>query len=385
MEAKAANFEELIESSEHERYTVFPIRFQQAYNAYKEAQSYYWVDDEINKELAEDVNDWATLDPKIRHFIEHILGFFAVSDGVVIETITEEIIDRIEVMEIKLWYHFQVAMEDIHNIVYSKLIDAYITDPHHKHRLLNAIENYPTIQKKIEWVHKWLGKDHELYKLSRTTRDVLFKLQEYYRTLEAVKNQLVPTELQQDEEVEAFFERLNRPRPSLARQLFINIIMEGVFFSGSFCAIYWIFNHYKKLPGLAKANEFISRDEGMHTEFGMGIYSSLQFKLSQEEAHEIIAEAVDIEADFIRSALPSGLLGMNSTLMTQYIKFVADQLLRNMGYAPCFLEENPFSFMNKQSTSVRIGDFFVVTVSEYGHSASNTSADEQTYDFSEDF
>jgi ribonucleoside-diphosphate reductase subunit M2 len=377
---------EYVENPEHGRYTMFPIKYKKYFDAYKKGQAYYWVEDEINNELAKDEVDWPTLDPEIQHFLEHILAFFAVSDGIVNETLTEEVVDRIEIPEIKLWYHFQIMMEDIHNIVYSKLIDTYIKNTEHKQRLFSAIEHYPTIRKKVAWVHKWLGKENELAKLSSAVKTQIRKLKQAYQDLQKIKVIASSTSAsQQDDDIETFFAQLEEPRPALAKQILINVIMEGIFFSASFCAIYWIYNQYGKLPGLSKANEFISRDEGMHADYGIMIYRSLKYKLSPSLVYTIMDEAVAIEADFIRSALPKGLLGMNAKLMTQYVKYVSDQLLQNLGYDKHFGDENPFPFMDKQSVSVRIGDFFTDTLTEYGHHSSGLTSNDQSLDFSEIF
>jgi ribonucleoside-diphosphate reductase beta chain len=378
---------EHIEKPEEGRYTMFPIKRWDEWQAYKKAQKMFWVEEEIDTELAKDSRDWKTLDQPIRHFLEHILAFFAVSDGVVNETLTEEIISRIQVREIKLWYDFQIMMEDIHNIVYSKLIDTYIEDSDRKNQLFHALEHYPSIRQKIEWVQRWLGKNNEIHKLSQCKRDALVKLEMAYNQLQAIEKVInLSSSGVEDQSIKELFTELHEPRPALARQILINVIMEGVFFSGSFCAIYWIYNTYGKLPGLSKANEFISRDEGMHTDFGIHIYRTLTYKLSQKQVHKIIKEAVEIESDFIRDALPKGLLGMNANLMTMYIQFVADQLLLGLGYDKCFGAENPFTFMNKQSIGVRIGDFFTDgNISEYGHHAAGNTVDDQTLDFSENF
>lgn len=378
--------------SEEPRYTIFPIKRWDVWKLYKKAQTLFWVEEEIDTELAKDKKDWDELDPNIQHFIQHVLAFFAVSDGVVNETLIEEILSRVQTREVRFWYDFQVAMEDIHNIVYSKLIDTYITSETEKQKLFNALEHYPSIKKKINWVKRWLGSHNELHKLSPHTRQTLLELEKIYRLVTDFQTSLNKTIDHNDPstmpkngltQIE-LFNALHEPRPTLAKQIIINTIMEGIFFSGSFCAIYWVYHTHKKLPGLAKANEFISRDEGLHTEFGIHLYKTLAHKLPEREVFDIIDEAVEIESDFIKSALPQGLLGMNDKLMTQYIKFVADQLLQNLGYNKHYKLPNPFDFMNKQSTSVRIGDFFTDgNLSEYGHHASGSTTDDQSVDFSD--
>jgi ribonucleoside-diphosphate reductase beta chain len=406
---------EPLENSEFKRYTIFPLRDNQVWELYKKAQELFWVEEEVDSELAKDPKDWETLEAPIKHFIEHILAFFAVSDGIVNETLVEEILSRVQQREVRFWYDFQIMMEDIHNTVYSKLIDTYIKDPTKKAKLFNAIETYPAIRKKIEWVRRWLGKGNELAKLSDEKRAALLKLEKMYDMVKGFQSGMngmlsdAPSKsknVKKDDlfdsspagesaletrepanDIERLFSELHVERPSLAKQILINTIMEGIFFSGSFCAIFWIYSTMRKLPGLAKANEFISRDEGMHTEFGIHLYrNKIKNRLPQKEVFEIVAEAVEVEAEFIRSALPKGLLGMNAELMTQYIQFVADQLLVQLGYQTYFKSTNPFPFMNKQSTSVRIPDFFMdQAVSEYGHHSAGSKVEDNTLDFSEDF
>ena len=384
-QSKPLRFRELIEYEEEGRYTMFPIKRWPEWRAYKKAQELFWVEEEIDAELAKNPREWSTLEKKIRHFLKRILAFFAVSDGIVAETIMEEIMRRIQTREIKLWYNFQVMMEDIHNIVYSKLIDTYIKSEHKKKKLFNAIEHYPTIRRKVEWSRKWLGRDNEINKLSDANQDALLQLRKMYLAAKQI-SQVMGSTNEPNAQIEQLFADLNEPRPSLARQILINTIMEGVFFSGSFCAIYWIYNNGGKLPGLSKANEYISRDEGMHTDFGVHIYKSLDAQLSQEEVHDIMREAVDVEIDFICDALPEGLLGMNATLMTEYVQFVADRLLISLGYDIIFDSKNPFPFMDKQSTSIRMGDFFNDgNISEYGHHSAGIGPDDQALNFSEEF
>ncbi len=361
---------EQIENVENGRYTVLPIKDEASWNSYKKAQELFWVDEEVEKLLVKDAEDWKTLDSGIQHLIKYILAFFAISDGIVNENLTEEIVSRIAIREIKMWYDFQIMMEDIHNTVYSKLIDAYITDPVEKHRTFNAIENFPSIKNKINWVRRWLGNKNDLHKLQPESMKCLRELRR------------API----SEPMLELFEKMEVPQPDLARQILINAIMEGVFFSGSFCAIFWIYHHYHKLPGLSKANEYISRDEGMHTEFAIGLYRyKLQFKVPQVEVHKIMTEAVEIESEFINESLPKDLINMNSQLMTQYIRFVADQLLQSLGYSRLYNVTNPFKFMEKQSMSVRMTDFFMEDVTEYGiHNVGLKPADSELK-FDEDF
>ena len=388
MDKNARRIIERVERSEEQRYTVFPISDRASWEAFKAAQGAFWTNEEIDGELAKDKADWDELDPKVQHFIKHILAFFAVSDGVVIETLTEEIMDRVKTMEIRMWYNFQIMMEDTHNVVYSKLIDTYIRDPKEKDQMFNSITHFPTIRKKINWVHRWIGKGKVLSKLPDKYHDFLIYLRDVYHEMEDVRSVLGagPKNQIRTATLDKYFDELDIQRPSLAMLLLINVVMEGLFFSGSFCAIYWVKDILKKLPGLSKANEFISRDEGTHTDFGVQFYLTLEHPVEQLMVYQIFEEAVKIETEFIGSALPEGLLGMNADLMQTYVKFVADRLLNDLHYDPLFNVENPFLFMNKQSTSVRMSDFFIDrNISEYGHKASGKIATAKWLNLTDEF
>lgn len=380
---------ENIERPENHRHTVLPIKEPEIYRAFKKAQELFWVDEEIDKTLVMDQAHWQTLDAGAQRLIKYILAFFAVSDSIVNESLTEEIASRIQTREIKLWYNYQIMIEDVHNATYSKLTDTYITNPVEKDRTFRAIENFPSIRKKIDWVRRWLGAKNDLSHLGEDSRYAISKLESLYKNAKRTAQLVMPDSDPEDEELEEFFHRFHLERPSLARQILINTIMEGIFFSASFAAIFWIYHIYRKLPGLSKANELISRDEGMHTQFGVNLYrDKMKHKLPEKEVHEIIAEAVDIETEFISEALPNDLTGMNAKLMTQYVQFVADQLLKSLGYRPYFGAVKPpsFDFMDKQSISVRIPDFFIdQDITEYGHHAAGLKPEEQSLDFSEDF
>lgn len=345
------------------------------WKSYEKARGAFWLENEIDEELKKDINDKESLDPKIMKFLLHIIAFFVVSDGKVNENI-EQFDSRITIREIKLWYNFQKMMEDIHSIVYSKLVDTYVSDPGQKAAVFNAVENYATIKKKIDWVKKWLGEENEFQKLSDSNISILREISGFY---DKTKNYFNNFNAKLPSHWNTVFEQINKPKVSLAKQLLVNIIMEGLFFSGSFCAIFWVAHQFGKMLGLAKANEFISRDEGSHTEFGIGLYKYvIKHKLPASEVYEMFSEAVEVESEFIREALPEGMLNMNSGLMTQYIKFVANQLLVSLGYEKRYEAENPFPFMEKQSVSVRMSDFFMdQNVSEYALSTAFNTAEDQ--------
>jgi ribonucleotide reductase beta subunit family protein with ferritin-like domain len=379
---------ELIEDGSIFRWSMFPIRDTTSWEKfYLKAQEQFWVHTEIDKELAKDKTQWDKLSPEIQKFILYVLAFFAVSDGKVGEIIEEEIMPRIKMREAMLWYNFKNMMEDIHNIVYAKLVETYVPDRVEQAKLLNSVDHYPVIKSKIGWINKWMGsQDNDLWELSvESRRAIQILLSEHAVLREAItKSGSIP---QNNPEVVNLQRKLGQSKPPLARVIFLEAILEGIFFSGSFCAIFWIYHQYGKLPGLTKANEFISRDEGMHTAYDIYLYNNhIQNRLPQRDAHEMISEAVSIESDFICEALPAGLPGMNADLMTQYIQFVADQLLVQMRYARIYNVGNPFDFMEKQSIGVRMSDFFVDgNVSEYGHFAAGTTAEDQQLDFGEDF
>lgn len=377
---------EFVENHDIFRLSMFPIKAADIWQLYKTVQEAFWVEEEIDKELSKDKKQWDELDDKIRKLILHILAFFAVSDGLVGEIIEEQILSRLEMREAKLWYNFKNMMEDIHNITYAKLVQTYIPNTEQANAVLDAVKTYPVIKQKVNWIKRWVGDDNDLASLSPSSYEAIKILLEEHDILTdtITRSGAIP---QQPASILELRKKLTTPKTPLARIIFIEAILEGIFFSGSFCAIFWVFDQYGKLPGLTKANEFISRDEGTHVAFDIMFYNNyIDHKLDQQQAHDIVREAVEIEAEFIQTALPEGLPGMNYALMTQYIQFVADQLLAQLHYEKIWNVENPFDFMNKQSVSVRMTDFFMDgNVSEYGHHASGTNATDNELDFGEDF
>ena len=275
---------------------------------YKKAVASFWTREEID--LEKDENDWKNLNENEKYFLENILAFFAGSDGIVVENLGERFLREIDIMEAKCFYGFQIAMENIHSETYSVLIDTYIKDDEKKNKQFNAIETIPSIKKKAEWSLKWIDDKNSDF----TKRLVAFAC------------------------------------------------VEGIFFSGSFCAIFWM----KKrglMPGLCFSNDLISRDEALHTEFACLMYSK-QHKLDNETVYNIVSDAVKIETEFICESIPCKLLGMNSELMTQYIKFVADRLLIQLGHEPIYNVQNPFQFMEMISLEGKT-NFFEKRVGEY--------------------
>jgi ribonucleoside-diphosphate reductase subunit M2 len=299
------------------RFVTFPIQYPDIWRKYKESIASFWVVEEVN--LSADLSDWdSKLNDNERHFIKHVLAFFAGSDGIVLENLLSRFSVEVQIPEARSFYANQGMMETIHSEMYSLLIDTYIKDETEKMSLFNAIQSFPAIKQKADWAIDW------------------------------VSNQSA----------------------SFAQRLVAFAAVEGIFFSGSFCAIYWL-KEKGLMPGLTFSNEFISRDEGLHTDFACLLYSKLNHPLSEQVVHEIISSAVSIEKNFITSALPCSLLGMNDTLMSEYIEFVADRLLVQLGYKKMFHTQNPFDWMELISVQTKT-NFFENKVAEYRKSSVQT-------------
>jgi ribonucleoside-diphosphate reductase subunit M2 len=309
------------------RFVTFPIKYNDIWDMYKKQVECFWRAEEID--LTKDLAYWETLEQGEKHFVSMILAFFAASDGIVLENLASRFMSDVQVSEARAFYGFQIAMENIHSETYSLLIETYIKDKEEKSKLFNAIENFPCIKKKSDWAQKWIHDN----------------------------------------------------RSSFATRLVAFACVEGIFFSGAFCSIYWL----KKrglMPGLTFSNELISRDEALHCEFAVLLYSKLVKKIDKNRIHEIIKEAVEIEIEFICEALPCKLIGMNSDLMTQYIKFVADRLSTQLGYKKIYGVQNPFDFMELISLEGKT-NFFEKRVGEY--SLANKTKSEEVFEFTEDF
>jgi ribonucleoside-diphosphate reductase beta chain len=276
---------------------------------YKKAEASFWTAEEID--LSHDMKDWERMNDNERHFVKHVLAFFAASDGIVNENLAVNFIREVQIAEARCFYGFQIMIENIHSETYSLLIDTYIKDPVEKDKLFKAMETVPCVQRKAEWALRWI----------------------------------------------------NKKNSSFAERLVAFAAVEGIFFSGSFCSIFWL----KKrglMPGLSFSNELISRDEGLHCDFACLLYNKLENKLTTERVHEIIGDAVAIEKEFVSDALPVDLIGMNSKMMCQYIEFVADRLLVALGYHRLFNATNPFDFMELISLQGKT-NFFEKRVGEY--------------------
>jgi ribonucleoside-diphosphate reductase subunit M2 len=291
----------LKESSD--RYVMFPIQDENIWKMYKKQVDCFWRPEEVD--LSKDIVDWETkLNNDERYFISMVLAFFAASDGIVLENLAVRFMSDVQLSEARAFYGFQIAMENIHSEMYSLLIDTFIKDTTERSRLFGAIDHFPCIAKKADWAKKWIGDN----------------------------------------------------RSSFASRIVAFACVEGIFFSSSFASIYWI----KKrglMPGLTLSNEFISRDEALHTEFAILLYNKLHKKLGKKRIYEIIQEAVEIEKEFICEALPCRLIGMNAKLMTQYIEFVADRLCLQLGYDKIYQSTNPFDFMELISIDTKVNFF----------------------------
>jgi len=309
------------------RFVMFPIQHDDIWQMYKKQVDCFWRAEEID--LTKDSDHWNTLNDDERYFISSILAFFAASDGIVLENLASRFMTDVQISEARAFYGFQIAMENIHSETYSLLIETYIKDQATKHRLFNAIENFPCIKKKSDWAQKWI-KDN---------------------------------------------------RSSFATRLVAFACIEGIFFSGAFCSIFWL----KKrglMPGLTFSNELISRDEALHCEFAILLYSKLVKKIDKARIHEIIKEAVEIETEFICDALPCKLIGMNSEMMTQYIQFVADRLCVQLGYKKIYNVANPFDWMELISLEGKT-NMFERKIGDYA--LANKSNADTAFEFSEDF
>jgi ribonucleoside-diphosphate reductase beta chain len=322
--------EEPILKENNSRFVLFPIQHNDIWEYYKKAEASFWTAEEID--LSQDLKDWQNLNDGERHFISHVLAFFAASDGIVNENLAENFVAEVQYTEAKFFYGFQIAIENIHSETYSLLIDTYIKDSKEKDRLFNAIDTMPFVKKKADWALRWIDEG------------------------------------------------------SFAERLIAFAAVEGIFFSGSFCSIFWM----KKrglMPGLSFSNELISRDEGLHCDFACLLYNNhLVNKLDPEKITAIIKDAVDIEQEFVTEALPVKLIGMNAELMCQYIEFVADRLLMELNCQKVYNVINPFDFMELISLQGKT-NFFEKRVGEYKKAgvSAGTEQDAPKFSLNEDF
>ena len=310
-----------------DRFVILPINYPRIWEMYKKHEASFWTAEEID--LSDDMKHWENMNDGERHFISHILAFFAASDGIVNENLAVNFMSEVQVPEARCFYGFQIMMENIHSETYALLIDTYIKDPIEKDRLFHAIDTVPAVKKKAEWALRWIENG------------------------------------------------------SFAERLVAFAAVEGIFFSGSFCSIFWM----KKrglMPGLTFSNELISRDEGLHCEFACLLYGMLSQKLSKQEVNHIITDAVDIEKEFVTEALPVNLIGMNAKLMSQYIEFVADRWLVELGYDKVYNVSNPFDFMEMISLQGKT-NFFEKRVGDYQKSGVLNTVESKTFTLDDDF
>jgi len=311
------------------RFVLFPIKHHRVWEMYKKAEASFWTAEELD--LASDLKDWGKLTDNERHFISHVLAFFAASDGIVNENLAMNFCNEVQIPEARCFYGFQMMIENIHSEVYSLLIDTYIRDTTEKHHILNALDTIPCVAKKAQWAMRWTDSSRATF----------------------------------SERVVAFS------------------VVEGIFFSGSFCSIFWL----KKrgiMPGLSFSNELISRDEGLHCDFACLMYTMLVNKLTDDEVHAIVGEAVAIEKEFVCDALPVELIGMNSALMCQYIDFCADRLLLSLGHPKLYNTANPFDWMSLISLQGKT-NFFEKRVAEYSKSGVGVAAEDMVFTLDADF
>ena len=310
-----------------DRYVMFPIKDNDIWKMYKKQVECFWRAEEID--LTHDMKDWCNLSEDEKHFITMILAFFAASDGILLENLAARFMGEVQLAEARAFYGFQIAMENIHSETYSLLIDSYVKDESEKKRLFQAIENFPCIQKKAEWAIRWI----------------------------------------------------NDQTSDFATRLVAFACVEGIFFSGAFCSIFWL----KKrglMHGLTFSNEFISRDEALHTEFAVLLYNKLNAPLNQSRIHKIVGEAVEIETEFICDALPCRLIGMNAEMMKKYIQFVADRLCVQLGCNKLYGTKNPFEFMEMISLESKT-NFFESRVSDYA--LAEKKRDDDVFDMDANF
>ena len=311
------------------RHVLFPIEYPDIMEMAKKAIAVFWTVEELD--LTKDMKDWEKLDDNTQHFIKHILGFFAASDGILMENLSLNFQNEVQIPEARYFYANQNFMEAIHSETYSLLIDTYISDKAEKQKLLEAATTIPAIQKKADWAMKWLDSS----------------------------------------------------KADFATRLIAFAVVEGIFFSGAFCSIFWL----KKrglMPGLTTSNEFIARDEGLHTDFACLLYGKIKNRLKRGQVNKIIKEAVTIEKNFITKALPCELIGMNAALMAQYIEFVADRLLMQLGYPKVYEAANPFEFMERISLEGK-DNFFEKKVSNYAKAAVGKKQEDMSFSMEADF
>ena len=360
--------EKIIKADGGERYTVFPIKHHILWDFYKKQEATFWTAEEIR--LTDDIPDWNNrLNENEKYFIKNILAFFAGSDGIVNENLVINFYNEVQLPEARNFYAVQMMIEAIHSETYAILIDTYITNTAEKDHLFRAVDTIPAVKQKADWAIKWIEEGSTLQ------ASIPERYLEVYRKLHA-------SAPDSDTDTLEALNFLVRQRPSFSQRLLAFICVEGIFFSGSFCAIYWLKSR-GLMPGLCTANQFISRDENLHAEFAIELYKMLENRLEKETVHTIFREAVDIEKQFITESLPVSLIGMNCKLMTEYIEYVADRWLVLLGYPKIFNASNPFPFMEMISVNTKT-NFFELNVSEYRKAGVGTKGEDMEIGFDDD-
>jgi ribonucleoside-diphosphate reductase beta chain len=326
---KKRDAEEFLLMPNPQRFVIFPIQHDDIWKKYKDHISVFWRPEEVD--LSKDMRDWNTMTEKEQHFIKRILGFFACADGIVMENLAQRFMTEIQIPEAKFFYGIQMMMETVHSEMYSQLIDTYIEDRAEKNEILQSIQTIPCIQKKAEWALTWLNSEEADF----PTRIMAFAA------------------------------------------------VEGIFFSGAFCSIFWL-KQRGLMPGLTASNEFIARDEGLHTDFACLLYSKCKHRLPKTKAHKLIREAVRIEKGFITDALPCSLIGMSGPRMGEYIEFIADRLLVSLGYPKIWDTANPFPWMERISLEGK-DNFFEKRVTNYALAGVGSDSSKSIFSLGEEF
>lgn len=345
---------------ESKRLAHQPIQYEHMYKFYKELEASFWTDEDIDKDSTKDSFHYENCTPQEKRLFDYVQGFFAVSDFVIADSISEVLMNRIKNTDVRIVYQYIVMMENIHMITYSKVIDKAVTDKKEKERILTSATKIPSIEKKVNWIKKWVGTDNDIQNLDKNSIISIYNLVESHNKMLKALHPHTDITKYKSEELFILENKLAEPYPSLDRLLVALAIMEGVFFSGSFAVVFW-FAKNGLFPGASKANQLIKNDEGKHVENGALIHRTLiQHKEPQSEVYEMIKEAVEIESEFMRDAMPENLRGMNSKLMIRYIKYSADWVLDLFGYDKLYNIdfEDTFDFMKKQSVTDTFTDFF---------------------------
>jgi ribonucleoside-diphosphate reductase beta chain len=359
----------MFSNSGSDRYTVFPIKHHNLWKFYKQHLSTFWTAEEIK--LSDDLVDWnEKLNENEKFFIKNILAFFAASDGIVNENLVVNFYNEVQIPEARQFYSVQMMLEAIHAETYSLLIDTYISNTEEKNKLFNAVETIPAVKKKADWAIKWIEQGSALQQM------IPEKHMEWLKFLE---NSDEYQDQQLNPKIIEALQFITNEKPSFAQRLLAFICVEGIFFSGSFCAIYWLKSR-GLMSGLGTANSFIAKDEALHASFAIELYNMIEDRLDEKIVHAVFKEAVEIEKEFITESLPVSLIGMNCNLMSQYIEMVADRWLVLLGYSKIYNTQNPFPFMEMISLNEKV-NFFENTVTNYQRANVGSTQEERQISF----